>query len=56
MPLLGELGIVERLIERFEIGATILPVGIQKQPIEAAVEVIMVRDIALRPARSIELL
>ena len=48
VPLLGELSVVERLFRRFEIGAAILPVGIQEQRIEPAVEIVMMRDIASR--------
>ena len=50
MALLGELGVVERLIGRFEIGAGVLPVGIEEQRIQPAVEIVVVRDIATRPA------
>jgi hypothetical protein len=55
MTLLGELGIVERLIGRFEIGAAILPVGVEKQRVEPAIEIIMVRDIAARLPPGVEL-
>ncbi len=56
MALLGELRIVERLVQTFEIGAGVLPVGIEEQRIEPAVEIVMMRDVALRPRRHIELL
>ena len=39
-----------------EIGAGVLPVGIQEQRIEPAVEIVVMRDIAPRPCRHIELL
>ena len=55
MALLGELGIVERLIGRFEIGAAILPVDVEKQRVEPAIEIIMVRDIASRLPSRVEL-
>ena len=48
MALLGELRLVEALIGRLEIGAGILPVGVEEQRIEAAVEVVVVSDVALR--------
>ena len=56
MALLGELGVVERLIGRFEIGAAILPVGVEEQRVEPAVEIVVVRDIAPRPRPRVELL
>ena len=56
MALLGELGVVEQLVGGFEIGAGVLPVGIQEQRIEPAVEIVMMRDVAPRARRHIELL
>ncbi len=49
MTLLGELGVVERLIRPFEIGAAILPVGVEEEGIEPSVEIVMMRNIAARP-------
>ena len=40
----------------FEIGAAILLVGVEEEPVEPAVEVVMMRDIAPRPRAQIELL
>ena len=48
MALLGELGVVERLVGRLEIGAAVLPVGVEEQRVEPAVEVIVMSDIASR--------
>ncbi len=56
MSLLGELGVVERLVRRLEIGAAVLPVGIEKQRIELSVEIVVVRDVATRTPTRIELL
>ncbi len=56
MALLGELRVVERLVVGFEIGAAILLVAIEKEPIKPGVEVVMVRDIVTRAASWIELL
>jgi hypothetical protein len=50
MPLLGELSIVEALFGRFEIRAAVLAVRIEEERVEAAVEVVMVGDIAPRPS------
>ena len=52
MALLGELGVVERRIRRVEIGAAILPVGIEEQRVEPAVEIVMVGDVARRAWRA----
>ena len=49
MPLLGELRVVERLIGIFEIGAAVLPVGIEKKRVELPVEIIMMRHVAPSP-------
>ena len=51
MALLGELGVVERLVGRLEIGAGVLPVGVEEQRIEPAVEIVMMRDVAPRARR-----
>src|SRR5262245_16312372 len=56
MPLLGKLGIVERLIRIFEIGATVLPVGIEKYRVETAVQIIVMRNVSARPDAGIQLL
>ena len=56
MTFLGELRVVERLIRRFKIGAAILLVGIEEELIEAAVEIVVMRDIAPRARARIELL
>ena len=56
MALLGELRLVERLIGRLEIGAGILPVGVEEERVEPAVEIVVVRDVAPRAAARIELL
>ena len=48
VPLLGELSVVKRLFRRFEIGAAILPVGVQEQRVKPAVQIVVMRDIASR--------
>ncbi len=48
VPLLGELGVVEGLVRPLEVGAAVLPVGIQEQRIEPLVEVIVMGDVAAR--------
>src|SRR5712691_3567559 len=53
---LGELGVIERLVAGLEIGAAVLPVGVEEQRIELAVEIVVVRDVAPRPRARIELL
>ncbi len=55
MALLGELGVVERRIRRFEIAATVLPVGVEEEGIEPPVEIVVMGDIVLRPAAPVEL-
>ena len=55
MPFLGELRVVERRVRRFEIGAAVLPVGIEEERIEPAVEIVMMRDVAARALARIEL-
>src|SRR5262245_44125129 len=55
MALLGKLSVVQRLVRRLEIGAAVLPVGIEEQRIELAVEIVVMRDIASRPWRRVEL-
>src|SRR5262249_21027044 len=56
VPPLRQLRVVERLLGGFEISAAILLVGIEKEPIEAAVEVVVMRHIAPRTRAWIELL
>ena len=56
MALLGELGVVERLVGRLEIGAAVLPVGVEEERIEPAVEIVVMRDVAPRAFGGIELL
>ena len=48
MPLLGELGVVERHLRRLEIGAAILLAGVEEERIEPAVEIVVMCDIAAR--------
>ena len=52
MAFLGELGIVEARVRRFEIGAAILLVGIEEERIEPPVEIVMARDIVSRDGRA----
>lgn len=46
VALLGQLGISEGLICVLEIGAGVLPIGIQKKTVEAAVEVVVMANVA----------
>src|SRR5262249_6911766 len=55
VTLLRKLGIVERLLAGLEIGAAVLPVGIEKQRVKLAVEIVVVRRVAPRPRARIEL-
>src|ERR1700730_13421239 len=55
VPLLGELRIVERSVAAFEISARILQVGIQKQAIDAIIDIVMMGRIAMRPPEGIAL-
>ena len=55
VPLLGELRVVERLFGMFEIGAAVLPVGIEEQAVKLPVEVVVMRHVAARALRRIEL-
>ena len=55
VALLGELRVVERLIRLLEIGAAVLPVGVEEQRVEALVEIVVVRDVVARARRRIEL-
>ena len=56
VALLGQLGVVERLVLRLEIGAAVLPVGVEKQRVETPVEIVVVRNVAPRARTRIELL
>ena len=55
VALLGELRVVERLLGMLEIGAAVLPVGIEEQRVEALVEIVVMRDVGARAGRRIEL-
>ncbi len=55
MALLGQLGIVQRLVGRLEISAGILPVGVEEQRIEPSIEIVMMGDVLLRTVRWVEL-
>src|SRR5579871_5031021 len=39
VPALGELRVVERLIGRLEIGAAVLPIAVEEERVEPAVEI-----------------
>ena len=56
VTLFGELGVVERDIRRREITAAVLLVAVEKERIEPAVEIVMVRDVAPGTKPRIELL
>ena len=56
MALLGKLGVVERLVGALEIAAAILPVGVEEQRIEPAVEIVVMRHIVARAPARVELL
>ncbi len=56
MVLLVDLGLLERLIAGLEIGAGILAVAVEEEVVELVVEVVVMRDVALRPADRIVLL
>ena len=53
--LLVELGLLERLVAVLEVGAGILPVAVEEEIVELAVEVVVVRHVALRLADRIVL-
>jgi hypothetical protein len=55
VALLGKLSVVQRLLVGFEIGAAVLPVGIEEQRVKAVVEIVVVRCIASRSPARIEL-
>jgi hypothetical protein len=54
-PLLGKLGIVERLLRALEIGAAVLPIGVEEQRVKSVVEIVVVRGVAPRSPARIEL-
>src|SRR4029077_5273790 len=56
MALLGQLRVVERLVARFEIGAAILLVAVEEEPVQPAVEVVVMGDVVAGAGSWIELL
>ena len=55
VALLGELRRFEVAVGRLEVGAGVLAVGIEEQPVEAAVEVVVVGDVLARAAEGVVL-
>ena len=55
MALLGDLRLLQRLVAAREIGAGVLPVAIEEQAVEPAVQVVVVRHVALRARRRVVL-
>jgi hypothetical protein len=55
VSLLGELCVVKRLFGMLEIGAAVLPVGIEEEGVELPVEIVMVGNIAARAGGRVEL-
>src|SRR5262245_6861606 len=55
MTFLGELCVVERCIRRLEVCAAVLPVRVEKERVQTAVQVVMVRDIALSARARVKL-
>ena len=55
VPLLGRLRLFQRLVAAREVGARILPVAIQEQAVEPAVQVVVMGDVAPRAAGRVEL-
>ena len=55
VALLRRLRLVDRLVAAREIGAGILPVAIEEEAVEPAVQVVVVRRVAPRAARGVEL-
>ena len=55
MTLLRKLSVIERLFAGLEIGAAVLPVGIKKQRVKLAVEIVVMRRVAPRSRARIEL-
>jgi hypothetical protein len=56
VTLLRQLRVVERLIGSLEISAAVLKVGIKEERIKPPIEIIVMRDVASRPRRQVELL
>src|SRR5215468_11968625 len=56
VPLLVELGLLERLIARLEIGAGILAVAVEEKVVKLVLEVVVMRHVALCGANRIVLL
>ena len=56
VALLGELGFIERLIWVLEVGAGILPIGIQEEIVETAIEIVVMSDVALSAAFGVSLM
>src|SRR5438132_13861827 len=56
MAVFCQLRVVERLVGALEIGAAVLPVGVEEQRIEARVEIIMMRDVSSRAPGRVETL
>ena len=48
VPLLGGLRLLQRLVAAREVGAGVLPVAVEEQAVEPAVQIVVVRDVALR--------
>ena len=55
VPLLGGLRLLQRLVAAREIGAGVLPVAVQEQAVEAAVQIVVMRHVALRAGRRVVL-
>ena len=55
VPLLGDLRLFQRLVAVREVGAGVLPVAIEEQAVEPAVQVVVVRDVAPRAVRRVVL-
>jgi hypothetical protein len=51
VALLGELRLFETLSGLLEIGAGVLLVGVEEEPVEPLVEIVVLRDVALRADR-----
>lgn len=56
MRLLGQLGLFQRHFGVGEIGAGILHVLVEEEPVEVARKVVVTLDVAFRPRRSVDLL
>jgi hypothetical protein len=42
VPLLGKLGVIKRLLQALEIGAAVLPIGVEEQRVKSAIEIVVV--------------